>query len=107
MISLTDKAASKIKEMVKSENDEAMSLRLGVKGGGCSGFNYSLSFEKNISENDQVFSEKGITIVIDPQSYIYLSGTKLDFIDSLNGSGFTFSNPNAAKTCGCGSSFQA
>jgi len=107
MISLTDKAANKIKEMVKNENDEGMSLRLGIKGGGCSGFNYSLNFEKSISENDQVFSEKGVRIIVDPKSIIYLAGTELDFVDSLDGSGFTFNNPNAAKTCGCGSSFQA
>lgn len=107
MITLTNNAANKIKDIIKNENDENMSLRLGIKGGGCSGFNYSLNFEKSISENDQVFTEKGIQIVIDPKSYIYLAGTELDFVDSLDGSGFTFNNPNAVKTCGCGSSFQA
>ena len=107
MITLTDKAAFKVKEILgtKRENDHA--LRIGVKGGGCSGFSYTLNIDKIFSESDQEFEDKGIKIVVDAKSFIYLSGTQVDFVENLSGSGFTFSNPNAQRTCGCGSSFQA
>ena len=107
MIALTDKAADKVKEILNAENKEGLGLRVGIKGGGCSGFSYTLNFDKPNSEIDQVFEDKGIKIIIDSKSFVYLSGTQLDFVDNLNGSGFTFENPNATKTCGCGSSFQA
>jgi len=107
MISLTDKAADKVKEILKKEDKNDHALRVGVKGGGCSGFSYTLNIDKIFSESDQVFEEKGIKIVIDAKSFIYLNGMKVDYIENLSGSGFSFSNPNATRTCGCGHSFQA
>ena len=107
MISLTDKAAQKVKEILQSENKHDHALRVGVKGGGCSGFSYTMDIDKIFNESDQVFEEKGIKIVVDAKSFIYLSGTEVDYVENLSGSGFAFSNPNANRTCGCGSSFQA
>ena len=107
MIGLTDKAAEKVKEILTAENKAGFGLRIGIKGGGCSGFSYTLNFDKPNIEIDQVFEEKGVQIIVDSKSFVYLSGTRLDFVDTLGGSGFTFDNPNATKTCGCGSSFQA
>ena len=107
MISLTDKAAEKVRQILSSEGEGERALRVGVKGGGCSGFSYTLDIDKIFAESDQVFEEKGIKIVIDAKSFIYLSGTQVDYVENLSGSGFSFSNPNATRTCGCGSSFQA
>jgi iron-sulfur cluster assembly protein len=107
MITLTEKAASKVKEILENENRTTSALRLGVKGGGCSGFTYTLNFDENTGETDQVFEDKGIKIVIDAKSFVFLSGTLLDYTDGLAGAGFTFQNPNATRSCGCGSSFQA
>jgi len=107
MISLTDKAAEKVRQILSSEDGGKHALRVGVKGGGCSGFSYTLDIDKIFAESDQVFEEKGIKIVIDAKSFIYLGGTQVDYVENLTGSGFSFSNPNATRTCGCGSSFQA
>jgi iron-sulfur cluster assembly protein len=107
MISLTDKAALKVKEILGSEKKEDHALRLGVKGGGCSGFSYTLNLDKAFAESDQVFEDKGIKIVVDAKSFIYLTGTEIDYVENLSGSGFAFANPNASRSCGCGSSFQA
>jgi iron-sulfur cluster assembly protein len=105
-IELTEKAASEIKNIKASNNiPEAHGLRLGVKGGGCSGLTYVLAFDENPKEKDHVFELQGIKVFIDPKSLFYLSGTVLDFTDGLNGRGFVFNNPQAAKTCGCGNSF--
>ena len=105
-ITLTEKAAAQVSK-VKSENNipAGHGLRLGVKGGGCSGLSYVLGFDEKPAENDRVFAIRGVTVFIDPKSLFYLSGTVLDFSDGLNGKGFVFNNPQAAKTCGCGSSF--
>jgi iron-sulfur cluster assembly protein len=107
MITLTDKAAGKVKSILNDEQKVDHALRIGVKGGGCSGFSYTLNIDERFDESDQVFEDKGIKIVVDAKSFIYLSGTQVDFVENLSGSGFTFSNPNAQRTCGCGSSFQA
>ena len=107
MISLTDKAVEKVREILNKDNKKDHALRIGVKGGGCSGFSYTLDIDKIYAESDQVFEEKGIKIVVDAKSFIYLSGTQVDYVENLSGSGFSFSNPNATRTCGCGSSFQA
>jgi iron-sulfur cluster assembly protein len=107
MISLTDKAVEKVREILNKDNKQDHALRIGVKGGGCSGFSYTLDIDKIYAESDQVFEEKGIKIVVDAKSFIYLSGTQVDYVENLSGSGFSFSNPNATRTCGCGSSFQA
>jgi len=107
MITLTDNAATKVREILDNENKEDSALRLGVKGGGCSGFSYTLNIDQLFSESDQVFEDKGVKIVIDAKSFIYLSGTEVDYVENLSGSGFAFANPNATRSCGCGSSFQA
>jgi len=105
-IALTEKAARQVLK-VKAENNIPAShgLRLGVKGGGCSGLSYVLGFDESPKESDRVLIQEGITIFVDPKSLFYLSGTVLDFSDGLNGKGFVFDNPQAAKTCGCGNSF--
>ena len=105
-ISLTEKAALQVRKL-KSENKipESHGLRIGVKGGGCSGLSYVLGFDEQLKENDKVFEVRGIRVFIDPKSLFYLSGTVLDFSDGLNGKGFVFNNPQATKTCGCGNSF--
>jgi iron-sulfur cluster assembly protein len=109
MIQLTDKAVAEIKRIQLKEpsQGEAM-LRVMVIGGGCSGMSYKLGFEDKPPEaNDKVFEKGGIKLVCDSKSYLYLAGTELDFTDGLNGTGFVFHNPNAKRTCGCGSSFSA
>lgn len=108
MITLTDLAAKEVRRLIEAQNlPESTGLRVGVKGGGCSGLTYSLNFDTNEGENDRVFDSNGVKIVIDSKSFLYLSGTTLDYTDGLNGSGFIFNNPNATQSCGCGSSFSA
>ena len=106
MIEITDKAKEKILELKKNENQkEDANIRVSVKGGGCSGLMYDLDFDTEIKEGDQVFEDKGIKVLVDKKSLLYLVGTQLDFTDGLNGKGFEFVNPNASRTCGCGESF--
>jgi iron-sulfur cluster assembly protein len=105
-IMITPKAAEQVVKL-KGDNKipESHALRVGVKGGGCSGLSYVLAFDEQPRENDKIMEIHGIKVFIDPKSLFYLSGTVLDFSDGLNGKGFVFNNPQAAKTCGCGSSF--
>lgn len=105
-INLTERAAQEVMS-IRSKNNipETHALRLGVKGGGCSGLSYVLAFDDNIKEKDIVLEKHGVKIVVDQKSMFYLSGTTLDFTDGLNGRGFVFNNPQATRTCGCGSSF--
>lgn len=105
-LTITEKARIQIKT-IRLENNipEENALRVGVKGGGCSGFTYVLGFDSEKKPNDKIFQIGDITVYIDPKSLFFLSGTELDFSDGLNGKGFVFNNPNANKTCGCGSSF--
>jgi len=107
-IELTAKATAQIMK-IRKENDmpETHGLRIGVKGGGCSGLSYVLGFDAEAKPNDKIFTKEGVTVFIDPKSLFYLSGTVLDFSDGLDGRGFVFNNPQAKKTCGCGSSFTA
>lgn len=105
MITLTPTAATKVRDIMTKENKAEWNLRMGVRGGGCSGFKYVLGFDNQTSEDDQVFAQNGINLVCDTRSYLYLNGTEIDFEDGLNGTGFVFRNPNAAKNCGCGQSF--
>jgi iron-sulfur cluster assembly protein len=107
-ITLTEKAASEVRKIMDANKiPETYGLRVGVKGGGCSGLSYSLGFDSEGRDNDKVLDIDGVRIFVDPKSLFYLSGTQLDFTDGLNGRGFVFNNPNATKTCGCGSSFGA
>ena len=106
LVTITARAAQEIKK-IKVDNTipEGHALRLGVKGGGCSGMTYVLAFDEKSKDRDTIYQMEGITIYIDPKSQFYLSGTVLDFSEGLNGRGFVFNNPNAARTCGCGHSF--
>ncbi|MFQ5708316.1 MAG: iron-sulfur cluster insertion protein ErpA [bacterium] len=106
MITVTTKAVAEIKKLLEQEDtDGLIGLRVGVKGGGCSGLSYYLDFAKEAREGDKIIETDGIKVLLDPKSALYLKGTELDFSDGLNGTGFTFRNPNAQRTCGCGSSF--
>ena len=106
MIKITEKAKEKILDLRRQEHQpEDTSIRVSVQGGGCSGLMYDLSFDATINEKDQVYEDKGIKILVDKKSLLYLIGTTLDFSDGLNGKGFLFVNPNASRTCGCGESF--
>lgn len=106
MITLTPKAISEIKKLLANEEaSDKMGVRVGVKGGGCSGLTYMLNFEKENRPDDKILEFDGVKVFLDPKSAIYLRGTELDFSDGLNGKGFEFKNPNAQRTCGCGSSF--
>jgi iron-sulfur cluster assembly protein len=105
-IAVTDKAAQEILRIKASDNiPDTAGLRIGIKGGGCSGFSYVLGFDEKAAEMDIVFEVNGVTMFVDQRSLAYLSGTELDFSDGLNGRGFVFNNPHAVKTCGCGNSF--
>lgn len=106
MITVTEKARDKALELIQQENRPADSfIRVGVQGGGCSGLSYMLEFDHLLKPEDKVFEDKGIRIVCDKKSFLYLVGTQLDFSDGLNGKGFQFNNPNASRTCGFGESF--
>jgi iron-sulfur cluster assembly protein len=106
VITITDRAAHEVKRIVQEQKlPVATALRVGVKGGGCSGFSYTLGFDDQVSETDQVYEIDGVRVVCDPKSFLYLNGTQIDFEDNLMGRGFKFGNPNAAKSCGCGESF--
>jgi iron-sulfur cluster assembly protein len=106
VITITDRAVREVRRIIHEQNlPAATALRVGVKGGGCSGFSYTLGFDDQISEVDQLNEVDGVRVVCDPKSFLYLSGTQIDFEDNLMGRGFKFGNPNAAKSCGCGESF--
>jgi len=106
MINVTDKAKERIAALRQEEGHGVNhNIRVSVKGGGCSGLMYDLGFDDQINTADQVFEDKGIKILVDKKSLLYLLGTTLDFTDGLNGKGFQFINPNATRTCGCGESF--
>ncbi len=109
-IQLTDKAAEELKTImakeVASENLAAdAALRLMVVGGGCSGFTYKMGFDENVKDEDKIHELKGVKVVVDQKSNLYLEGVEVDFHDGLMGRGFVFNNPNATGTCGCGESF--
>ena len=104
-IEITDKAVDEVRRMIDKEKVDASGLRVGVKGGGCSGLSYNLSFETQTRTGDKVFERDGVKLFCDLKSYIYLNGTMLDYDSGLMGKGFVFMNPNAKKSCGCGSSF--
>ena len=108
-IELSETAAREIKSIIQQQELDAakVRLRVGVKGGGCSGFSYVLDLTEQEKETDEKFEKNGITVVCDPKSYLYLNGTEIDFKDEIAARGFVFKNPNATSSCGCGSSFSA
>jgi len=108
-ISLSETAAKEVQHIIDQQELDAtkMRLRVGVKGGGCSGFSYILDLTETQRDNDEIFEDHGVKIVCDPKSYLYLNGASIDFKDEVMGRGFVFNNPNANSTCGCGSSFSA
>jgi iron-sulfur cluster assembly protein len=106
MITVSDNAKEYIHEMMKTESKAEDSLvRVGVKGGGCSGLQYEMKFDTEVKQGDQVFEDKGIKLVVELKSLLYLYGTELDYSGGLNGKGLFFNNPNASRTCACGESF--
>jgi iron-sulfur cluster assembly protein len=108
-LTLTETAAREINTIIKQQELDAenVRLRVGVKGGGCSGFSYLLDLTEQQRDTDEAFEEHGVKVVCDPKSYLYLNGTTIDFKDEVMGRGFVFNNPNATSSCGCGSSFTA
>ena len=106
MITVTENAKNHAIDLIKNESrPEGTFIRVGVDGGGCSGLSYKLEFDNQLKEGDQMFEDKGIKIVVDRKSFLYLIGTELEYTGGLNGKGFIFNNPNANRTCGCGESF--
>ncbi len=104
-ISLTDNAVKKVREIMTQQNPTPAGLRVGVVGGGCSGFSYSMSFENAPGMMDKTFDMQGLKVYVDATSVMYLNGCVVDYVETLEGAGFKFENPNVKSTCGCGSSF--
>ncbi len=104
-IGVSKNAAKRISQLIKQEGNDAMMLRISVSGGGCSGFQYGFSLDGKASDDDHVFEENGVKVVVDDMSLGFVSGSELDFVEDLIGSFFSLKNPNASSTCGCGSSF--
>ena len=105
MISLSENAVKQIKKFREESGLPGGGLRIGVIGGGCSGMSYKLDFQKEPNADDKIFEQDGVKIFVDSKSYLYVKGLELDYSGGLNGTGFTFRNPNATKSCGCGTSF--
>lgn len=106
MITITERARNEVRRIIEEQSlSDGTALRVGVKGGGCSGFSYTLGFDDQINDMDQVNEVEGVRVVCDPKSFLYLNGTQIDFEESLMGRGFKFGNPNASNSCGCGESF--
>ncbi len=107
MIKVSESAAKRAQLMMEDDgfNPETGFIRVGVKSGGCSGLEYELKFDDQLTDNDKMFEDNGVKIVVDKKSFLYLVGTTLEYSGGLNGKGFVFNNPNAARTCGCGESF--
>lgn len=102
---LTAKAVEMVKDAIEREGLHGFGIRVGVMGGGCAGFQYSMDFEKEPKDGDVSFEQDGVTVFVDPMSSMYLQGVSIDYVQGLQGAGFKFVNPNARTTCGCGSSF--
>jgi iron-sulfur cluster assembly accessory protein len=108
MITITPSAATKIRELMAEDPEEDVSvLRVAIQGGGCSGFQYALGFDRGPQDGDNEIEMHGVTVVVDPFSAPYLTGSEIDYVDALMGAGFAINNPNVQAACGCGSSFQA
>ena len=107
MVNLTERAVGKVKEILDSQEPKPAGLRIAVVGGGCSGFQYSMAFENNAGPLDKTYSFNGLKVFVDQASMLYLDGARVDYVETLEGAGFKFENPNVKSTCGCCSSFQA
>jgi len=107
MVQLTETAVGKVKEILDSQEPKPSGLRISVVGGGCSGFSYSMAFENAPGMLDKTYDFSGLKVFIDQASLLYLDGAEVDYVESLEGAGFKFNNPNVKSTCGCGSSFSA
>ena len=107
MIKVSDIAKKKVVELMTEEGYDAQAdfVRVAVKSGGCSGLSYDLKFDNNKDDDDKVFEDNGVRVIVDKKSFLYLVGTTLEYSGGLNGAGFVFNNPNASRTCGCGESF--
>ena len=106
-LDFTADAASKVSELIQEEDNPALKLRVYVQGGGCSGFQYGFTFDEDQQEDDTAVDKDGVRLLVDPMSFQYLIGAKIDYKDDLDGARFIINNPNASTTCGCGSSFSA
>jgi iron-sulfur cluster insertion protein len=105
LLIFTDNAANKVKQLIEEEGNTDLKLRVFVSGGGCSGFQYGFTFDEETNEDDTVLNKNGVQLLIDPMSFQYLAGAEIDYQEGLEGSQFVIRNPQAASTCGCGSSF--
>lgn len=105
IVTLTDAAAEKIKSMMAKEGKTDSALRFGVVTGGCAGLSYEMKFQKNPYDNDIVFEQKGLKVIVNQESVEFVTGIQIDYVDTLRESGFKYSNPNAKSSCGCGTSF--
>ena len=104
-IQFSSRAAGKVRELIDDEGNPALTLRVFITGGGCSGFSYGFTFDDGIADDDAVIVRDGVTAVVDPMSYQYLVGAEIDYREDLSGAQFVVANPNASSTCGCGNSF--
>ena len=107
MVQITPIAVNKVREILEAQTPKPAGLRLAVVGGGCSGFSYSMAFENKPSMLDKTYDYEGLKVYVDQASMLYLEGAEVDYVETLEGSGFKFNNPNVKSTCGCGSSFSA
>ena len=105
MITLTDTAASKVKDLIEAEDEPNLALRVAVRPGGCSGFSYEMFFDTDVADDDNLSDYEGVRVVVDASSAELLQGATLDYKDGLQGAGFAIDNPNAQRSCGCGKSF--
>jgi len=107
VVSMTSRAADKLKEIITKQGRDDLALRVYVTPGGCSGFSYGMTFAEGREEDDTLIEQDGVRIVVDPMSAMYIKGSEIDYVDALMGAGFAINNPNVQAACGCGSSFQA
>jgi iron-sulfur cluster insertion protein len=105
MLTITDTASTKVKELIEAEGNPELMLRVAVRPGGCSGLSYEMFFDSDLADDDVQSDHGGVKVVVDPASAQYLAGASLDYKDGLQGAGFTINNPNVSRTCGCGQSF--
>ena len=104
-LAISQSAASKVRELIEDEGNAHLKLRVFVTGGGCSGFSYGFTFDEEMAEDDAEVERDGVTVLVDPMSYPYLAGARIDYREDLAGAQFVIDNPNASSTCGCGNSF--